>query len=186
MSWAGTASRGTAIGETIKRKVRSVTVEELVTLYAQMVFRVAYSLVRNHADAEDVVQETFLRAMRHDRLDGIENHSAWLNKIAWRLALDRAKRIPAEPLDPILETLRASKWSLEDAIEEQQRSELLRALLHTLPSDLREVTVLSTVEEMTSADIATVLGIPEGSVRTRLMRARLMLKQKLAAKLERK
>jgi RNA polymerase sigma-70 factor (ECF subfamily) len=46
--------------------------------------------------------------------------------------------------------------------------------------------VLSTVEEMTSADIATVLGIPEGSVRTRLMRARLMLKQKLAAKLERK
>jgi RNA polymerase sigma-70 factor (ECF subfamily) len=185
MSWAGTALRESAISES-ESKAQSVTVEELVRLHAQTVFRVAYSLVRNHADAEDVVQETFLRTMKKGRLDGIENHRAWLTKIAWRLALDRAKQIPPEPLEPMLETLRAAEGGLDDVLEEQQRSELLRGLLQTLPSDLREVTVLSTVEEMTSGDIAMVLGIPEGSVRTRLMRARQMLKQKLAAKLEKK
>lgn len=186
MSWAGAALQENAIGEESEARAQSVTIEDLVRLHAQTVFRVAYSLVRNHADAEDVVQETFLRAWKHGRLDGIENYKAWLVKIAWRLALDRAKRIPAEPLEPMLETLRVAEGSLEDALEEQQRSELLRGLLQTLPPELREVTVLSTVEEMTSGDIATVLGIPEGSVRTRLMRARQMLKQKLAAKLEKK
>ena len=186
MSWAGAALRESVISEEIEAKAQSVTIDDLVRRYAQTVFRVAYSLVRNHADAEDVVQETFLRAVRHAQLDQIENHKAWLVKIAWRLALDRAKRIPTEPLEPILETLRSAESSLEDALESKQRSDLLRGLLQTLPSDLREVTMLSTVKEMTSGDIAAVLGIPEGSVRTRSMRARQMLKQKLAAKLEKK
>jgi RNA polymerase sigma-70 factor, ECF subfamily len=186
MSWSGAALREHAIIEEIEPKAQSVTIEELVRLQAQTVFRVAYSLVRNHADAEDVVQETFLRAMKHGRLETIENHKAWLTKVAWRLALDRAKRIPTEPLEPILGTLMSAEGSLEDALQEKQRGELLRALLQTLPFDLRQVTVLSTVEEMTSGDIAAVLGIPEGSVRTRLMRARQMLKQKLEAKLETK
>jgi RNA polymerase sigma-70 factor (ECF subfamily) len=186
MSWAGAALRESDIVEESESKAQSVSIDDLVRQHAQTVFRVAYSLVRNHADAEDVVQETFLRAMKHGRLDGIDNYKAWLGKIAWRLALDRAKRIPAEPLEPMLETLRYAERSLEDALEQQQRSDLLRELLQTLPSDLREVTVLSTVEEMTSGDVAAVLGIPEGSVRTRLMRARQMLKQKLQAKLERK
>ncbi|MGZ5744513.1 MAG: RNA polymerase sigma factor [Burkholderiales bacterium] len=177
MSWAGAALREQILE--FDAKVESVTIEELVQIHAQMLFRVAYSVVRNHTDSEDVVQETFLRAMKHGRLDSIENHKAWLVKIAWRVALDRARRIPPEPLDEVLHTLRSAEGDLEDAIAEKERSELLRALLQSLPSDLREVTVLSTIQEMTSADIAAVVGIPEGSVRTRLMRARQMLKQKL-------
>jgi RNA polymerase sigma-70 factor, ECF subfamily len=167
-------------------KAASVTIEDLVREHARTVFRVAFSLVRNHADAEDVAQETFLRAMKHGRLDKIDNHKAWLVKIAWRLALDRAKRIPPAPLDDVIETLRSSDRPLEDAIDDRQRSELVHRLLNTLPADLRDVVILSTVEEMTSADVAIALGIPEGSVRTRMMRARQILKQKLAAMLEKK
>ena len=75
-----------------ERAASSVTVEDLVREHARTVFRVAFSVVRNHADAEDVVQETFLRATRFGKLNSIENHRAWLVKIAWRLALDRTRR----------------------------------------------------------------------------------------------
>lgn len=192
MSSAGAALRDGVIiakGVAVARsgsRAASVTVEELVREHAQTVFRVAYSVVRNHADAEDVAQETFLRAMRHGKLDAIENHKAWLVKIAWRLAVDRAKKLPSEPLDGLLETLRSTEVGSDEVLEREERSELLRRLLGTLPADLREVVTLSTVEEMTSTDIASAMGIPEGSVRTRMMRARQMLKQKLAAMLEKK
>ncbi len=169
-----------------ERIASSVTVEELVREHARTVFRVAFSVVRNHADAEDVVQETFLRATRFTKLDSIENHRAWLVKIAWRLSLDRAKRRPEEPLDDVITTLHASDRPLDDALSQDQRLRLMRQLIATLPPDLRDVLVLSTVDEMGSAEIAQVLGIPEGSVRRRAMRARQMLKQKLAAWLEKK
>lgn len=169
-----------------ERTASSVTVEDLVREHARTVFRVAFSVVRNHADAEDVVQETFLRATRFGKLDGIENHRAWLVKIAWRLSLDRTKRLPEESLDDVVATLHTSDRSLDETLSQEQRLRLMRQLIATLPSDLRDVIVLSTVDEMGSAEIAQVLGIPEGSVRTRAMRARQMLKQKLAAWLEKR
>src|SRR5581483_8835116 len=169
-----------------ERTAPSVTVEELVGQHARTVFRVAFSVVRNHADAEDVVQETFLRATRFGKLSSIENPRAWLVKIAWRLALDRKRRAPEEPLDDVVTTLHASDRPIDEALSEEQRLRLMRQLIASLPSDLRDVIVLSTVDEMSSAEIAQVLGIPEGSVRTRAMRARQMLKQKLAAWLEKK
>lgn len=164
----------------------SVTMEDLVREHARTIFRVAYSMVRNHADAEDVAQETFLRATRHGRLELIENHRAWLVKIAWRLALDRAKRLPDQPLEDVEATLRSAEGPLDEALSQEQRTLLLRKLIGTLPPDLRQVIVLSTVEEMANADIAQVLGIPEVSVRGRALRARQMLKQKLSAWLEKK
>ena len=170
----------------IEGAATKITIEDLVREHARTVFRVAYSLVRSHADAEDVVQETFLRAVRHGKLDTIVNHRAWLVKIAWRLGLDRAKRLPEEPLDDVAATLRSNEGPLDETLSEQQRVRLLRQLVATLPEDLREVIVLSTTQEMASADIAQVLGIPESSVRGRALRARQMLKQKLAAWLENK
>jgi RNA polymerase sigma-70 factor (ECF subfamily) len=184
MSWAGAVLPEQILDIGVKSK--GVTIEDLVHSHAQTLFRVAYSVVRNHSDAEDVVQETFVRALKHGKLDQIENHKAWLVKIAWRLALDRTKRIRFESLDQPIQSLNAAEGDLESVLAEKERCELLRSVLHTLPSDLREVTVLSTIEEMTSADIAAVIGIPEGSVRTRLMRARQVLKKKLAARLEKR
>lgn len=168
------------------RTATSVTIEDVVHEHARTVFRVAYSVVRNHADAEDIVQETFLRATRHGRLEEIENHRAWLVKIAWRLALDRVKRAPEEPIDGIASALKSSEEPLDKALSDRQRSRLLHQLIATLPADLREVIVLSTVQEMSSVDIAQALGIPEGSVRNRALRARQLLKQKLSVWLERK
>lgn len=164
----------------------AATIEDLVREHARTVFRVAYSVIRNHADAEDVAQETFLRATRHGRLESIENPRAWLVKIAWRLALDRRRRAPEEPLDDVADKLCSAEGPIDETLSREQRTRLLRQLIATLPSDLREVIVLSTVEEMANADIAQALRIPEVSVRGRALRARQMLKQKLAAWLEKK
>ena len=162
----------------------AATIEDLVREHAKTVFRVAYSVVRNHADAEDVAQETFLRATRHGRRESIENPRAWLVKIAWRLALDKVRRTPEEPLDNVVERLSSAEGPLDEALSQEQRTRLLRQLIATLPKDLRDVIVLSTVDEMATSDIAQALGIPEASVRGRALRARQMLKQKLAAWLE--
>ncbi len=165
----------------------SQSVETLVHEHARMVFKIAYSVLRHHADAEDVGQEVFLRVLRHEKeLDRVRNQKAWVAKIAWRTALDRVKRRkqPQEEDEIALENLRGDHLAMDDALAEQQEMALLRAMIATLPRDLREPLVLSTVQEMSNSDIAEVLGIPEASVRTRMGRARNMLRQKLAALLE--
>src|SRR5438132_877399 len=70
--------------------------ERAVREHARVVFQIAYSVLRNHADAEDATQETFLRAVKHRaKLPEIEDPKAWLARIAWRVAIDRKRaRIP--------------------------------------------------------------------------------------------
>lgn len=161
----------------------SDSMEALVHEHARMVFKIAYSVLRRHADAEDVSQEVFMKVLRNGKeLTRVRNQKAWIARIAWRTALDRAKGQKRSEESPgALENLPCRRVALDDAMAEQERVELLRSLIATLPRDLREPLVLSTVEEMSSADIAEVLAIPEASVRTRMARARTMLKQKLEA-----
>jgi RNA polymerase sigma-70 factor (ECF subfamily) len=167
--------------------------------HARFVFKVAYSVLRNAADAEDAVQETFLRAMRHAReFAAVDDPRAWLARTAWRIAIDRRRRRPEPSLDDaanaaLLAELRereergagreAAEAGAEATVISGQMLALVQSLIAKLPAKLRDVLTLSTVEEMNSKQIAAVLGIPEGSVRTRLLRARQLLKEKLNARL---
>ena len=164
--------------------------EAAVRAHARHVYRVAYSVLRNHHDAEDAAQETFLRFLRQrKRWAEIREPRAWLARTAWRVALDRRRRDPEVALDEAAEKvmqLRAQGKNAEEVAAQSEMRALLDHLIAALPRELREALALSTVEEMTSAEIAAVLEIPEGSVRTRLMRARELLREKLAAVLERK
>jgi RNA polymerase sigma-70 factor (ECF subfamily) len=163
----------------------------LVENHAQFVFKVAFSVLRNHHDAEDVVQETFVRVMRHRReLTGVRDVRAWLARIAWRLAVDRGRNssslsrtLIADPAYT-LETLRAPGEGAEHMLITAQMLDIAEQLIQGLPRDLRDVLTLAAAEEMTSAEMAAVLDIPEASVRTRLFRARQLLKQKMASILE--
>ncbi len=165
--------------------------EAAVREHAGTVFRVAYSVLRNHHDAEDVAQETFLRALRHKhKLPEIANRRAWLVQIAWRLALDRTRKLrsqPATPLDELAEAvaaMRCSGASAEQIASRREMAELLERLVGTLPDNLRQVLVLATVEELTPAEIARALGASDAAVRSRLHRARVVLREKLAGLLE--
>jgi len=163
--------------------------EVAVREHARFVYKVAYAVLRNHHDAEDAAQEAFLRFWRHRKdWPRIRDRRAWLARTVWRVALDRRKFAPEVALDEAAEAvrqLRAQGSSAEEIAAQAQMLGLLERLIATLPRELRDTLVLSTVEEMTSAEISEVLGIPEGSVRTRLLRARALLREKLAAVLER-
>jgi RNA polymerase sigma-70 factor (ECF subfamily) len=185
------------LGDTVLRSELAIetaapTVETLVAEHSQMVFRIAYSILRNHHDAEDAAQECFLRVWKHkDRLHEVSNTKTWLARIAWTTALDK-RRSGRKMLSlnddeqglNVLESLSDGTPAADEQLAERQKQQLLQRLIAGLPDDLAQTLELSTVQELNSAEIAEVMKIPEGSVRTRLFRARKQLKEKLAVLLE--
>jgi RNA polymerase sigma-70 factor (ECF subfamily) len=149
-------------------------------------FRVAWALLRNRSDADDVVQECFLRLYRKRTWHGIQglaeeikDERAYLARVVWRMARDRQRRPAREDGGIEMDTITATDHSPEAAAVSNSGIARIHRLIDTLPEELRQPLVLSTLEEMTSAQIGTALGIPEGTVRTRIQRARMLLKQKL-------
>jgi len=154
--------------------------------HARLVYRIAYSVLRNHHDAEDATQESFVRVLRYRRkLEGVQDPKTWLARIAWRVAIERGKRRPEISLsnagtDSAILQLRSQVASAEEFSLGREMTALLESLIVALPAQLRDVLTLSTVEEFTSAEIAEVLETSESAVRSRLFRARQILKEKLA------
>jgi RNA polymerase sigma-70 factor (ECF subfamily) len=150
----------------------------LVQRRSRFVFRVAYAALRNTHDAEDVAQEVFLKLYRTGAWRQMKEEGAYLARVAWRAALERRTKPSAEGLqsEPT-----SQAQTPEQAALQAHWSAVVHQLMDTLPEDLRMPLALSATEELTSAEIAAVLGIPEGTARTRLMRARDILKQKLAS-----
>jgi len=182
-------------------------VESLVSEHTPMVFRIAYSILRNHHDAEDAAQECFLKVLKLVRksktgMAEVRNTKTWLARVAWTTALDRrSRRASVAGHEFVLDEAGAANESdaasyetvadlpdtapaADDMVASRDMQSLLQKMIATLPEDLRQPLELSTVRELNSAEIAEVMGIPEGSVRTRLMRARKLLKEKMATLME--
>ncbi|MBI4462593.1 MAG: RNA polymerase sigma factor [Acidobacteria bacterium] len=163
-------------------------VEGLVREHTRLVYRVAYSLLRHHEDAEDVAQETFIRVLRYGkRLGSVRDPRAWLARIAWRVALDRKRRPPEISMEEAADAVRelgTCGLGAEQIAQSRQMMQLLEHLIATLPRKLRKALILSTVEELSAAEVGEVLQIPEASVRTRVFRARQLLRLKLTAVVE--
>lgn len=185
------------LGETVLKSAMAMeaaapTMETLVAGHSVMVFRIAYSILRNHHDAEDAAQECFLRVWKHrERLHKVNNAKTWLARIAWTTALDkrRASRAMVSLSDEelgteLLQSIADSAPPADEQLAGTEMQQMLERLIAGLPEDLRHTLELSTVRELNSAEIAEVMKIPEGSVRTRLFRARKQLKEKLAVLLE--
>ena len=153
------------------------TLAALVSQYAGTLYRVAYSVLRNSSDAEDAVQETFLRVLRHrDTLDEVRDRRVWLIRIVWNIVLDRKRRAKTRPeTDDVAELARvlpSGGLSAEERAAAAQHHAHVLACVEQLPGKERQVLMLSAFEELTSVEIASVLGITESSVRSRLFRAR--------------
>src|SRR5262249_16424461 len=197
----GTMAGQAILGEMVLKDAIStataLSVETLVASHARMVFRIAYSVLRNHHDAEDAAQECFLRVVKHrERLHKIRSPKTWLARVAWTTALDkrRAARPTAslqddalgEPMlhpghakaaragDPLLrprhaktaragdplETLADPAPGADDQLAQKQMQRLLQRLIAGLPDALRLPLELSTVQELSSAEIGEVMDIP--------------------------
>jgi len=149
----------------------------LVRRQARFVFRVSYSVLRNVQDAEDVVQETFLKLYRGRTWERMLDERAFLARSAWRMAVDK---LPKGPRGEIEAEPPSDRRNPEQEAMAADLNMNIHRLIDALPEELRLPLALSSVEELTSGEIAVVMGIPEGTVRTRMMRARQILKEKLA------
>lgn len=159
------------------------SLESIIRQHAPIVFKVAYGILRNPHDAEEIVQEVFLRVHRSGMKD-IREVRAWLATLAYRIAIDR-KRKP-QPMELGEMDIAGEDPGAEDIAIERQTIRQVQALIAALPSELRAPLVLSALDELNSREIAQVLGISEAAVRSRIFRARQILKEKLSTMTERK
>ena len=156
--------------------------EALVARQSNFVFRVAYAILRNCHDAEDAVQETFMKLYRSSAWKSMVDERAFLARTAWRVAVDRLANSHGS-IDSGYDPPSPAPNPEQNAIDSSRHAAIHR-MIDSLPEDLRQPLALSVIEELNSREIARILGIPEGTVRTRLMRARQMLRQKLAVLVE--
>ncbi len=155
---------------------------ELVRRYQQLVFAVSLRLLRDRDLAEDVTQEAFVRAyLSLDRFRG-SNFRAWVLRIAHNAALDLLRataRRPHAPLEVVPE-LPGPEPGETSAAEYQGLVVALEAALAALPPDQRAVVILADVEGLSYDEVAEILAIPVGTVKSRLARARVRLRALLA------
>lgn len=155
-----------------------------------MVLRTARFLTRNPADAEDLAQETFMRAFRNiQQFDVASNARAWLAAILRHVQIDRSRLrgsallSDAQLLEPAAITaaeMRAEQDPRDlDALLEQFSDEALIDALQSLPEDIRWTLLLVDVEQMTYDDAAEVVEVPVGTVKSRVFRGRSLLRDRL-------
>jgi RNA polymerase sigma-70 factor (ECF subfamily) len=154
----------------------------------QRIFRYIMSMVRDTAEAEDLTQETFLRAYRHrDSLRDEGAQTAWLYRIATHVCLDRlrqyARRTPVESGTDIdqVEVAEPDAPSLQKVIEQDEMSACVQGYLNRLPDSYRAVILLHDMHELTAAEIAQLLSASLANVKIRLHRARHKLRIALQA-----
>jgi RNA polymerase sigma-70 factor (ECF subfamily) len=146
--------------------------------YNQRVFRVIRSVIPNDADAEDVLQEAWVRAFEHlDQFEGRASFSTWVTKIAFYESLARARK--SAHLAALDEN---HGENMDDPEKQAMRGELgrmLQSAVDRLPTSYRSVFVMREVERMSTAETAECLEISEEAVKTRLHRSRAMLRRDL-------
>jgi len=171
---------------------------ELVTHYERKIYRLAKNITRNDEDAEDVLQDAFLKAYTHlDNFKGDSKFYPWIVRIAVNEALMRLRKrktdrtVPLdEPVELGEETVAREIAVWEDNPEQRYSKEewrnILDAAVDDLKPDFRTVFVLRDIEELSTEETAETLGISVPAVKSRLLRARLALRETLTRQFKRK
>jgi RNA polymerase sigma-70 factor (ECF subfamily) len=171
---------------------------ELVNRYERKIYRLAKNITRNDEDAEDVLQDAFMKAYTHlDNFKGDSKFYTWIVRIAVNEALMRLRKrktdrsVPLdEPVELGEETVQREIAVWEDNPEQQYSQEEWRRILDeavdSLKPDFRTVFVLRDIEELSTEETAETLGISVPAVKSRLLRARLALRERLTRQFKRK
>jgi len=155
--------------------------EERLADTRTLVFRVALGVLHNREDAEETAQEAFVRAYRrYPLLREPARFRAWIVRIAFRLALDHARaasrraRRELAAADPA-----TSAPTVEDLAASRELEQRILRAVDALPKKLRIAVVLAAIEGHAVSDVARLLRLPEGTVKSRLFQARKILAEKL-------
>jgi RNA polymerase sigma-70 factor (ECF subfamily) len=168
--------------------------EELIRVYTRRVYGLCYRFTGKDAEAQDLAQEVFLRVFRTLKTFRAEEGSfaTWLTRVTRNLLIDHYRRTRQDRVTGSIEEQLATleeglsvSTRADSAIAGREASELLQAALQKLSPDLRETVILRDLQEMEYREIALVLKVPEGTVKSRLNRgraelARILRKQKVA------
>ncbi|MGH9238747.1 MAG: RNA polymerase sigma factor [Vicinamibacterales bacterium] len=178
--------RGLTADQALAREFESRLVES-----STLAVRVAYSVLRNREDAEDVAQEAFAKAYRSfSQLRDRERFRAWLVRMTWRMSLDRQRSnrrraaregqadswLPASAGRPSL----SAGADVQVGLEARERAAQLWRAIDALSEKLRIVIVLAGIQEHDIKEVAALLDLPEGTVKSRLFAARQQLKDALS------
>ena len=147
---------------------------------SSLAVRVAYSVLRQKQDAEDVAQDAFARAyVKFAQLRDRDRFRAWLVRMTWRLALDRRRSDKRRLTRETVIAAEAAPHTAEDEAIAGERAARLWEAIDALPEKLRITIVLSAIEGYDVREVARVLGLPEGTVKSRLFLARKGLAESL-------
>jgi RNA polymerase sigma-70 factor (ECF subfamily) len=168
------ASSVVEVDDELEREFEARLVES-----STLAFRVAYSVLRHREDAEDVAQEAFAKAYRSfHQLRDRERFRAWLVRMTWRLAIDRRRGDHRREARESAHAAAALAVGAESVDENFRARELWRAI-DALPDKLRIAIVLASIEGHDLGDVASLLRLPVGTVKSRLFLARRRLKEQL-------
>jgi len=165
--------------------------EELVRLYERKVFTVAYRYVGNWADAHDMAQEAFLKAFRSlSALREEASFASWLSRITVNVCRDELRKKNKRrkiSLDEMMESSGKAPFSAQEAdypenfVEQKEMSEAIQRVLNSLAEEHRIILIMREVQGMSYEEMAAVLKISPGTVKSRLSRARQAFRQKITA-----
>ena len=171
---------------------------ELVRRYESKIFRLAQHITQNREDAEDVLQETFLKAYEHlNQFQGQSKFYTWIVRIAVNQALMKLRRRKTDKSVSLDETIDTGEDTIvreiaawdEDPEQRFSRDEIgdiLDSAIQSLEPPYRSVFVLRDIEELSTEETAEALGLSVPAVKSRLLRARLQLREKLTRQFKRK
>ncbi len=155
--------------------------DQLVGVYEDRVYQVAFRVTGNREDAWDAAQEAFLNAFRSlPRFRGASAFSTWLHRIAVNAALDLVRRRPPQPHLPLESVAVSGGDEPDDAATRSDVQRRITRAIASLPAEQRVVVVLRDLQGLSYEEIAAALRIPAGTVRSRLSRGREALRKHLA------
>lgn len=159
--------------------------ENLISLYGNDVLRIATAYTRNPTISEDIFQEVFIKVARNiDKFENRSSEKTWIIRITINTCKDYLKSSWNKKIVPMENIELNSTTSSDDTIIKQEKSSIIIQEILKLPIKYKEVLLLYYYQDLLTADIAKILRLPEASVRTRLRRARDIIKDKLKIALE--
>lgn len=179
------------------RRARRQRFEICVRPHLASMHRFAYRLTGQQQDAEDLVQDVVIKSFdRLDELESLDRPGAWLNRVLYRQFIDDRRRRARRPLalesefaapgdlGPWLDTVPDETPGPQDWLNLERMRPLVQALLSELPPDHRTLLLLHDVDQWRLEDIAAIVDLPVGTLKSRLHRIRAALRQKLESRME--
>lgn len=148
-------------------------IEELIETYYDKIYKYCFSLLRNTYDAEDAVQEVFIKAMKYGKLATIENPNAWLYKISYFHCLNKIKRKKLKSFIPFIEQ------EAKTAVFDHDNDDQLESILVHLKPEERSLLLLRVIENYSFEEIGQIFEKPPATIRKRYERLKVKVKKLL-------